>query len=88
MVNNLIEILKDKKVLILGFGKEGISSYRFLIKYIPAHQISIADQNEGLLETLNLDIDKRCTLILGIHILTIWMTMIWLLNHLEFRKKH
>jgi len=65
MIGKLIEILKDKKVLILGFGKEGISSYRFLIKYIPAQQISIADKNDGLLETLNRDIDKRCKLNLG-----------------------
>jgi len=65
MIGNLIEILKDKKVLILGFGKEGISSYRLIIKHIPACQISVADQNDGLLETINLDIDKRCKLYLG-----------------------
>lgn len=65
MIGNLIEILKDKKVLILGFGKEGISSYRFLIKYLPAQQISIADQDERLLEKSDQQIDKRCKLYLG-----------------------
>lgn len=65
MIDKLFEIFEGKKVLILGFGKEGISTYRLISKSIPASQITIADQNEKLLETINLEIDKRCKLYLG-----------------------
>ena len=30
MINNLIEYFKDKNILILGFGREGRSSYNFI----------------------------------------------------------
>ena len=33
MYNGLIEKLKDKKICILGYGKEGISTYNFLTKH-------------------------------------------------------
>ena len=65
MIKNLLKILKNKRVLILGFGKEGISTFRLISKHIPATQIAIADQNDKLLETLNLDIDSNIKLYLG-----------------------
>ncbi|MCD4666097.1 MAG: hypothetical protein K8R68_12570, partial [Bacteroidales bacterium] len=65
MIGKLVEILKNKKVLILGFGKEGISTYRLISKYIPASQIAIADQNENLVETANLEIDPDVKSYLG-----------------------
>ena len=30
MLNNLLRYLDDKKILILGFGKEGVSTYKFI----------------------------------------------------------
>ena len=46
------ELLKKyiwgKKVVILGFGREGRSSYRLIRKYFPDHEITIADKNPGL----------------------------------------
>ena len=36
--------LKDKKILILGFGREGQDTFKFLRKSFPKKQIGIADQ--------------------------------------------
>lgn len=36
--------LKDKKILILGFGREGQDTFRFLKKLFPKKKIGIADQ--------------------------------------------
>ncbi len=40
----ILDELKSKKVLILGFGKEGISSLRWLRNLFPEKPIGIADQ--------------------------------------------
>jgi len=37
-----------KKILILGFGKEGRSSYNLLKKYLPDTELAIADKNQSL----------------------------------------
>lgn len=42
------ELAGVNSVLILGFGKEGRSSYNLLRKYFPGLPIGIADQNVGL----------------------------------------
>ena len=34
MINDLINFFKDKKILILGFGREGISTYKLIRKYL------------------------------------------------------
>ena len=41
--------LKDKNVLILGFGREGRDTFRFLRKLFPKKNIGIADKNLQLL---------------------------------------
>lgn len=38
---------KDKKILILGFGREGKDALLFLRKLFPSKKIGIADQNEN-----------------------------------------
>lgn len=43
----LEELKKYKKILILGYGKEGKSTERYLKKYIPGCEIGIADKLEG-----------------------------------------
>lgn len=48
MKETILAQLKEKKIVILGFGKEGISSYRFFRKYFPESIITIADKNEGI----------------------------------------
>ena len=36
--------LKDKKILILGFGREGQDTFKFLKQLFPKKEICIADQ--------------------------------------------
>lgn len=44
-LEQLISYLRNKKILIAGFGREGQSSLRFLQKYVPEATIAIADFN-------------------------------------------
>lgn len=46
MINDLIQYLKNKKILILGFGKEGQSTYKLIRKYLQNQQLYIADNKE------------------------------------------
>lgn len=50
MLENLLNYLENKKIVILGFGMEGESSYRFLRKHFPEKEIFIADRNIKLLD--------------------------------------
>ncbi len=50
MLKELLDYLEDKKVVILGFGLEGESSYKFLRKNFPEKQLFIADKNIKLLD--------------------------------------
>ena len=43
MINALVEYLKNKKILILGFGIEGYSTYLFIRKYLKKQKIYISD---------------------------------------------
>lgn len=45
-----LENLKDKKILILGFGKEGKNTYKTLKKLFPKKPIAISDKNKVILE--------------------------------------
>ncbi|OHA63073.1 MAG: UDP-N-acetylmuramoylalanine--D-glutamate ligase [Candidatus Wildermuthbacteria bacterium RIFCSPHIGHO2_01_FULL_48_25] len=42
-----VQDLKDKKILILGFGREGKDTLLFLRKYFSKKKIGIADQKQG-----------------------------------------
>ena len=44
----LLEKIKDKKIIILGFGKEGVSTYNFIRRHFPKMNITVADRNEEL----------------------------------------
>ena len=46
MFDLIINRLRDKHILILGFGREGKSTLRFLQKYLPDAVVAVADKNE------------------------------------------
>ncbi len=54
---NLIEYIKEKKVLILGFGREGKSTYNFIRKYLPEKHLTIGDKNTLTLDDANVSFD-------------------------------
>ena len=43
-----INTLVDKKIVLLGFGREGVETLRILRKYFPEKHLTIADKNEEL----------------------------------------
>lgn len=47
MHNEIIETLKDKKIAILGFGKEGQSTYHFIRRHLPDISLTIIDHNDN-----------------------------------------
>jgi len=64
MLNKLIEKFENKRTLILGFGREGQSSYKLIRNLFPNQMLTIADQNENLNTTI-LKGDTNINVILG-----------------------
>ena len=48
MINDIINYLKDKKIVILGFGREGQATYKLIRKHLPDKEIYIRDKNENI----------------------------------------
>ena len=46
MFDLILNRLRDKRILILGFGREGRSTWAFLQKYLPDAVVAVADKNE------------------------------------------
>ena len=44
----ILQKIQGKKIVILGFGKEGVSTYRFIRKHFPDMPLTIADGNANL----------------------------------------
>ena len=44
-MNRIADYLNNKSILLLGFGREGQSSYHFIRKYLKNNPICIADKN-------------------------------------------
>lgn len=66
MINDLIQYLKNKKILILGFGKEGQSTYKLIRKYLQNQQLYIADNKEDFQKDYKfLEQDNNVTYISG-----------------------
>ena len=66
MINDLIQYFKDKKILILGFGREGQSTYRLIRKYLKNQHLYISDKKAHFEEQFeNLQNDKNITCISG-----------------------
>ena len=47
MIKDLINYFENKKVLILGFGREGQSTYKLIRKYLKDQKLYIADLKEN-----------------------------------------
>lgn len=47
MINNLMKYFENKKILILGFGREGQSTYKLIRKYLKEQKLFIADREEN-----------------------------------------
>ena len=52
----IIEYIKDKKVLILGFGREGKSTYSYIRKHLPDKKLTIGDKNKPDIEDENTEV--------------------------------
>ncbi|NVN96324.1 MAG: UDP-N-acetylmuramoyl-L-alanine--D-glutamate ligase [Bacteroidetes bacterium] len=63
--NILHNIIDNKKVLILGFGKEGRSTYQFLRQYFPDKLFWIADNDKALTENYLFHPNEKLSFILG-----------------------
>ena len=50
MKNQIIEFLRNKKILILGFGREGKSSLDFIRRELPEAEVAVADQQNIVVE--------------------------------------
>jgi len=64
-MKNLVEHIIDRNILILGFGREGQSTYRYIRKLYPDKEISIADRNAKIRDYLILKGDKNLKLFTG-----------------------
>ena len=51
-MNTIFRRLRGKRILILGFGREGKSSLAFIKKYLPHAIIGVADKNAEVLKDL------------------------------------
>lgn len=71
-IKKIENIFKNKKVAILGFGKEGISTYNFIQKYFPQTKLVIADIDEKIAEKYpDLQNNSNITLITGENYLSV-----------------
>ena len=70
MVNKALnKIIKGKKILILGFGKEGQSTYITLRKYFPEQDYTISDTDISVKNNELIKDDKHLKFVLGEHYL-------------------
>jgi UDP-N-acetylmuramoylalanine--D-glutamate ligase len=69
-IQTIIKRLENKRILLLGFGKEGQSSYRFIRSRLPNIPLSIANQNRDIDKAIFSN-DPYTNLITGAHYLEI-----------------
>lgn len=62
-VSEFVDFICDKSVLIMGFGREGRSTYNYIRKYLPEKDLTVCDMNTLTDETLVSD--EHCTLVCG-----------------------
>ncbi|MCD4772226.1 MAG: UDP-N-acetylmuramoyl-L-alanine--D-glutamate ligase [Bacteroidales bacterium] len=66
MIEILKSKIKNKNVVILGFGREGQSTYKLIRKHFPKMSLTIADKNENIIEEKKYNYnDKNLKFVLG-----------------------
>ena len=60
----IVEFFKGQKIVIVGFGREGVSSYKFIRKHYPKMHLTIADRSP-LIHVDDFKEDKHLTIIAG-----------------------
>ncbi len=53
MITDIIDTLRGKKILLLGFGREGRASYELIRRWLPGQPLAIADQRQIDLASLS-----------------------------------
>ena len=62
--DKIIEFFKDKKIVIVGFGREGISAYKLIRKHYPKLPLTIADRSP-LIHLEDFPEDKHLKIVAG-----------------------
>lgn len=62
---DLIDFFTNKRVLILGFGREGRSTYHFLTQNVSCKEIAVADQNDPRQKEADTNLLTGCTCFFG-----------------------
>lgn len=65
MLNRIISEIENKNIAILGFGKEGMSTYRYIRKHLPNKKLTIVDRNENICSNLIVKDDNNLEFVLG-----------------------
>lgn len=65
MIKDIIDYLKDKEIIILGFGREGKATYKLIRKYLPEKHLTIGDSNIKIAEDELVKDDLYVDFILG-----------------------
>lgn len=65
MINDIINFLDNKKIVILGFGREGKATYKLIRKHLKEQIIYIKDQDENVKNDELIINDKNVILELG-----------------------
>ena len=52
MIDQLLQQLRGKRILIVGFGREGKSSLNFIKKQLPDAEVAVADRNSNCINEL------------------------------------
>lgn len=55
-MSKIIDYIKNKKILILGFGREGKSTFAYIRKHLPEKKLTIANESKPDIKAENVDI--------------------------------
>ena len=56
MYQQLIDYLKNKRIVLLGMGREGHSTYNFIRRYLPEQKLIIADAKQVEIDDPNVEL--------------------------------